>query len=285
MDKKMELSIDFSYFNASLVSVMAILATLWKADDVVLSKAGAKIIYKSIKNTVNEPEKSEVSKVINGIINSYFLPSSGTLKFFFNVFTLTISSLLVTLSVYVAKTNGMSEQVFRITFLTQFFGNGFLVTYLVNFFIFLSYPVLIHKVSMIDVKRALLVLALDGFLKSSLFIVFTAITYLFFAEFYGSFSGSKVLALKAIPETLSLAVTFDNLTSVYLYSTLLSSFPIFIVVFINIMANSPRLSLLIRSVLFWLPFEEKPIRAISIVFSIFTGMSIFFLSMLLSILK
>ena len=280
-----QVTINLSYINASIVSVFIVGATLWKADDVFLSKSGAKIIYKSIKDATNAPENSEISKAINDFIDGYFSPNNGYGRFFLNVLILTLASLLVTLSIYTAKTVGLFDQLLTGGFLYQFFGNGFVVTYLVNFFVFLSYPILIGKISMSNTRTSLAVLLLDMVAKIFLFILLTAITYMFFTDFYGSFGGSKLAAINSIPATLLLASQFNNLTSVYLYSIILSSFPIFIVVLINLMRTSATLSTFIRQTLFWLPFEAKPLRTIALVFSVFVGLFLLILSLLLSLVS
>lgn len=279
-----QITIDLSYINASIASVIVICATFWKADDLILSDSGAKVIYKSIKSTASDPDNSEISKIINEFIDGYFSAGNGYGRFFLNVMLLTLSSLVIMLSLYTAKTVGTFNLLFTRGFLSQFFGNGFVVTYLVNFFVFLSYPLVIRKVTMAHTRKSLYVLFLDIFIKVALFMLLTAVTYMFFADFYGSFSGSKLLALQSIPATLHLAIQFKNLTSVYLYSILLSSFPIFVVALINIMRTSEKLSTFIRQTLFWLPFEAKPIRAVSMVFALFVGLFLLVLVAVLSLI-
>ncbi|MEP1446353.1 MAG: hypothetical protein ABJK37_09615 [Paraglaciecola sp.] len=271
-------------FSVSLASILVVCAVLWKADDVLLSSSGATIIYKSITATVNNPETSEISKVIDNFINGYFLPKKGYTRFFKNVFTLTFASLLIALSLYTAKTVGLFDQLLTTGFLGQFFGNGFVVTYFVNLMVFLSYPVLIEQISMSNARTSIFILILDVLIKILIFLALTALTYIFFADFYGAFGGSKLNALKSIPPTMHLAVQFNNLTSVYLYSIILSSFPIFVVVIINLMRTNPNLSRIIRQILFWLPFEAKPLRAISIVFSLFMGLFLLILSLIFSLI-
>ncbi len=246
--------------------------TLWNADKILLSDSGAKVIFREIKNTTKSPDESGISMYITSFLESYFSLNNGLFNFYYNVFIFTVVSLLVMLSIYTSQTTGLFDQLLSEGFLWQFIANGFVVTYLVNFFVFSYHQVLIEKISLNSASKSMLLLFWDILTKIALFLFLTMITYVLFAEFRGAFSGDIILAINSIPNTLFLAIQFGNLSSVYFYSIVISSFPIFIVAIINIMAANPGFSRNIRSILFWLPFESKPLRAIGSIFAIFIGM-------------
>lgn len=253
---------------------------LWNADKAI-SKAGAENLYKAIRQSADSPSESKVAAAIDGFLTRYFADRLGTVRFFRNVFVLTASSLLILLSIYAYKTPGMTSVLLTKGFLRQFIGNGFVVTFLVNCATFLAYPLLTQRISRSSVLQNCGFVALDIVGKATLFIILTAITYALFALFGSAFGGDVVRAVGAVSVTLSGAIRFNNLTSVYFYSVLISSFPIWVVILIQLMAKYPGLSRLVQLILFWLPFDTKPLRAISVVFAALAGLFAFTISVLL----
>ncbi len=253
---------------------------VWNSDK-VLSKNGAEVIYGYIHGTSENPSKSQISKEIELFLDKYFSINNGMINFSFNVFKLTCLSLFLFLSIYASKTEGLYSILGTSGFLSQFIFNGFVVTYLTNFFIFLTYSVLIDRFINGSLSASLLIVVIDQFIKVMLFLILTAITYMWFADFRGAFGGSRIEALKAIPVTVTMALKFQNLTSVYIYSFLLSSFPLFIVLIIKIIAGNVKINNVLKSILFWLPFENKPLRFVGSLFALFCGIFAGFISIVL----
>lgn len=270
-------------FESGITPAVLVGALFWNADKIFLSSSGAKVIYRAIESTAKSPERSEVSNYIKTFLDAYFSLENGFGIFLKNVLLLTLVSLSLMLSIYTVKTDGLYEQLLDKGFLTQFLGNGLVVTFLVNFFIFSYYPVQLRKTEICSISKSILFLISDIMAKIILFTLLTILTYVFLASFYGSFSGDQFAAIRAVPPTLLQAIKFGNLTSVYLYSVVISSFPIFVVILINMMSSHPGFSKFIRGVLFFLPFESKPIRAVSSIFAIFSGLFTLIASVFLSL--
>lgn len=271
------------FIESSVTPAILVVTAFWQADRLLLSDTGAKILFRAIENTAKFPRNSETAKTLKNFLNSYFSIDNGLFSFYFNVFIFTAVSVLVILAIYTSKTIGLFNQLFAKEFLFQFLFNGFIVTYLCNFLSFAYYQILIEKIAFDNISKSMLVLLLDILAKISLFILLSIISYIFFATFFGAFSGDEKLALKAIPTTLLHAIQFKNLSGVYFYSVAISSFPIYFVIIINIMIANPNASRAIRHVLFWLPFESKPIRAVATIFGIFIGIFALIASTLLAL--
>ncbi|MDJ0780198.1 MAG: hypothetical protein QNJ85_20200 [Gammaproteobacteria bacterium] len=224
----------------------------------------------AMPRSTSEPSNPGISKKIRDHLELYFSPGrSGFLRFTTNVVAFTLCSMLILLTVYVFKTPGMSSVVGSAGFLKQFFGSGFVVTFLVNFFVFLAYPHVIRFMSAGSFARFVLVLAADILSKAILFCVLTAAMYLVFAVKHGAFQGDPDLAIRVIPDTLEYAIKWQSVTAVYLYSVILGSFPVFWVALVTMTATYPGVVKTITGPLSRLPFEPKPLLAISATFAIY----------------
>ena len=121
-------------------------------------------------------------------------------------------------------------------------------------------------------------------LKVTLFVFCMAIMSLLFATFRDLNSGSPVTTLRYIPQTLLGALTFEDDTGVFLL-TAISSFPTFIVSLVGLMNSHPALARIIRVTLFWLNFENRPIRALSVALSIMLAIFSFVVYLAASLLQ
>ncbi len=270
-----------SFIPSIVTSSLFLVLALWKAD-VWISDAGAKRLYGAISRAVSTPQDSEIRNTLESLLDHYFSPDNGWLKFLKNVFILTLTSLIFLLGIYVTKTPSLVEQIFSTGFLSQFFGNGFVVTFFVNCFIFSQYKRLIKSFVSGSVIHNIALIGLDIVLKSIIFIILTLFTYYVFVLAFDSFGGDIRSVPKVAATTILHAVRFQSLTSVYLYSLVLSSFPIFVIVLIKLMLFSTTFAKLVQAFFFWLPFEGKPLRAISVVFSVLAAIFALAFSLLLS---
>jgi hypothetical protein len=112
-------------------------------------------------------------------------------------------------------------------------------------------------------------LFVDVVIKVVVFIVLTAPIYVAYANTKGAFTGSTRIALAKVGPTILLAAKFQNLTAVYLYSLAISSLPLYLAALLRAMADHARFSAAVRSVFFWLPFNDKPVRALATVLGCF----------------
>ena len=257
---------------------------LWNSDKVI-SEDGAKRLYGKIEQTSDNPSESPISAVIESFLNRYFSFNDGPWKFLVNVALLTTVSLLFFLAIYTYRTIGLFDQLFTRGFIRQFLGNGFVVTFIVNAFALFSYRFMVRLLVTGSIAVNLWIVLIDLILKILLFIVATGFTYVVLASVGDAFNGDWLAALHAVPITISQAIRFRNLTSVYMYSLVMSSFPIFVVIMIKILALEPRAAKMFAGLLYWLPFKFKPLRAISTVFAAFCGVLAVLTALLVTLLQ
>ncbi len=70
-----------------------------------------------------------------------------------------------------------------------------------------------------------LVLLIDPPLRVLSFIILHAVIYMVSADWFGSFGGSRLTALRVVAPTLARSALFENISGVYLYATLASAVP------------------------------------------------------------
>ncbi len=248
-----------------------IAATFWKGDNLI-SKVGRKRISAALQSKLDEPMRGNAAEAFD-LMRLYFSNEIAAWRFARNVLVFTSASLAILMIVYVSVVPGLFSQLLddgdaRSRLLRQFFGNGLGVVLVVNYFAFSLYAMRAGNLRQYSPMRTL---AVDVVLKIIAFILCTALTYLLFAYYFDAFAGDTTLALKAVGPTIWEAIFFRNLTSVYLYSVAVSSFPLFLSAAMAALAENPRFAGVVRSVFFWLPFEEKPIRALSVFAGIFVA--------------
>jgi hypothetical protein len=264
----------------ALTPAVLIGVTLWNSDK-ALSEAGAKALYQAIEHTTQNPRNSEVARALESFLDQFFSPRKGWATFLASVLVLTVVSLLIVLAVYTYRMSGLFDQLLTRGFLVQFIGNGLVVTFVVNCVVFSQYRHLLASFAADSTARNLGLVLLDLLAKAVLFIVLTALTYVLLATLGSAFRGDALAALGAVPITVREAVLFRNLTSVYIYSLILSSFPIFVVIVVKLMIASPAFSAFVQRLFFWLPLKDKPLRLATCAFAVFTGLFVLTFSLLL----
>ena len=243
-----------------------LLAMFFGADN-LLGKDASKALSDAIDDVAKSPNDSNAAKSLENFLDDNFSPKNGTGNFLLSIFLLTVFSLLFFLALYTARVTSLFDQLMTKGFLAQFIGNGLVITFMVNYFIFTQYRNLLSIFAKDSIWKNFMWIIADICLKCILFIGLTAIIYVIFAVFAGAFHGSALTALGAVPITIWKALFFENLTSVYIYSMLLSSMPIYLVVIIKLMINSNNFYKFVQRLLFLLPIKEKPIRAAACLFA------------------
>ena len=265
----------------SLLAPAAVVLVFYKADD-VLSKDAAKAIGDAIKEAAATPNDSKWAIALDQFLNDMFPPAGQPGKFFMSVLLFTTLSLLFFLAVYTSKMTGLISQLLTQGFLLQFIGNGLLVTLAINWFAYSQYRNLIASFNAGSMGQNIAWILADLFTKAILFVGLTAVIYLVFTLLFGAFRGDVSDALHSVPITIREAIYFRNLTSVYIYSLLLGSFPIYIAVIMKLLAINPAFARVTQKVLFFFPIAEKPIRAAAILFAVLSGAFCLALSVLIS---
>lgn len=265
----------------AMLAPAAVAFIFFKSDD-VLSKDAAKAIGDAIKQTAAAPDDSKWAVALAQFLDDAFPPKGQPGKFWLNVLLFTALSLIFFLAVYTSRMTGLLDQLLHRGFLMQFLGNGLLVTLAVNAFAYSRYRSLIDAFSRDSMGRNLAWIAADLALKAVLFIVLTALVYVLFALLFGAFRGDVKAALHAVPITIREAIFFRNLTAVYLYAITLASFPLYIAVFLKLLAISPAFARFVQRTLFFFPIAEKPIRAAAMVFAVLSAAFCVVLSLLVA---
>lgn len=243
-----------------------ILAMFFGADS-LLGKDASKALSEAIDDVAKNPSNSKAARSLEIFLDDNFSPKNGVGNFLLSVFLLTVASLLFFLALYTARMTSLFDQLLTKGFLAQFIGNGLIITFAVNCFVFLQYKNLLSVFVRASLLKNILWIFSDICLKLGLFTALTAVIYAMFAIFTDAFHGSVLTALGAVPITIWRAFFFENLTSVYVYSMLLSSVPVYLVVIIKLMIHSEAFYKFVQRLLFLLPVKEKPVRAATVIFS------------------
>ncbi|GGE62747.1 hypothetical protein [Actibacterium pelagium] len=151
-------------------------------------------------------------------------------RFALNTSAFSCLGLLPILLLYIVLTPGFgamllgSGQAFS-RLLRQVLTNGLVVVFCVNYMSFFLYALSASK----HAKGAALsrVLLIDPPARVTLFILLHAVIYVLSADWFGSFGGDRLQALRVVGPTLARSVFFENISGVYLYATLVSALPLY----------------------------------------------------------
>jgi hypothetical protein len=260
-----------AHISRGLGAVAILLTTFWKADE-LLSGDGRKILAARLDSMIEAPSHV-AAKTITDVVRIYFSGRLPARVFALNVLWFTIASMLLVLLVYIPltpkfMTQLMTDPLQRWEMGTEFLFDGLTKTFVANYVGFSVFAIRSERDDF-DPVRSLFV---DVIVKVVVFIAMTAVIYVLYARIHGSFGGSDWLALRSVKPTLLYAVKFQDLTAVYLYSLAISSLPLYITALVQAMADNPRFAAAIRRTFFWLPFHDKPIRALAVVLGCFFGL-------------
>ncbi len=151
-------------------------------------------------------------------------------RFAFNTLAFSCLGLLPILVFYIALTPGFGEMLLSSgpafsRLLRQILTNGLLVVFCVNYMSFFLYALSAAKHG----KGAVLahVLLIDPPARVILFIFLHGLVYFISADWFGSFGGDRLQALRVVGPTLARSAFFENISGVYLYATLVSALPLY----------------------------------------------------------
>ena len=153
------------------------------------------------------------------------------LRFARNTLVASLLGLLPLLVFYIALAPGFSAQLVGGgpalgRFLRQVLTNRLPVAFVVNYVGFFLFA---RAVDRHPGGRGLaLVLLADLPMRVILFIFLHAVIYTVSADWFGSFGGSRLTALRVVAPTLAQSALFQNISGVYLYATLVSALPLYV---------------------------------------------------------
>ncbi len=173
----------------------------------------------------------------------YFALEMPAVQFARNTLIISVLGLVPPLFLYIALTPGFSAHLTAggpalERFVRQVLTNGVPVVFAVNYAGFFLYAWMNARRS--GGQSRVLLLLIDLPLRMALFIVLHSIIYVFSADWFGSFGGSRLTALHVVAPTLARSALFENLSGVYLYATLVSAVPLYVAVLQS--SDGPRLA-------------------------------------------
>lgn len=190
----------------------------------------------------------------------YFALEMPAARFARNTLIVSALGLAPLLFLYIVLTPGFASHLMGGgpalgRFLRQVLTNGLPVVFIVNYagFFLFAWMNARHP----DGRSRALIVLIDLPLRVVLFIVLHAIIYVFSADWFGSFGGSRLTALRVVGPTLARSALFENLSGAYLYATLVSALPLYAHAFAG--TNQARL----------LPDRLGPIVAAGVLFGVF----------------
>jgi hypothetical protein len=152
-------------------------------------------------------------------------------RFARNTLVASLLGLLPPLILYVALMPGFASQLMSggpafARFLRQVLTNGLPVVFAVNYASFLLFAWAVDRHA--GRRGWTLVLLVDLSMRVVVFIVLHAVIYTLSADWFGSFGGSRLKALRVVGPTLAHSALFQNISGVYLYATLISALPLYV---------------------------------------------------------
>lgn len=161
----------------------------------------------------------------------YFSLDMPASRFARNTLIVSLAGIAPLLLLFIVQTPGFASHLAAggpalTRFARQVLTNGLPVVFVINY---VSFFLFAWQIVHCGGRRArLLVLVVDLWLRVFLFIFLHAIIYVISADWFESFGGSRLTALRTVAPTLARSALFENVSGVYLYATLLSALPLYV---------------------------------------------------------
>ena len=197
-------------------------------------------------------------------MHRYFALDMPAVRFARNTLAASLLGLLPLLILYIALTPGFAAQLMGGgpalgRFLRQVLTNGLPVVFVVNYVGFFVFAWVSDRHP--GARGRTLVLLIDLPARVLLFIILHAVIYAVSADWFGSFGGSRLTALRVVGPTLAQSALFQNISGVYLYATLVSALPLYV----EVIERSDRVGKLSHR----LPGRSGPVLAALVLFGLF----------------
>ena len=151
-------------------------------------------------------------------------------RFALNTLVASLLGMLPLLVLYIALTPGFTTQLLGggaplWLLVRQVLINGLPVVFAVNYVGFLLFAWAVDGRP--RSRRMMLLPLIDPPLRVFVFISLHAVIYMVSADWFGSFGGDRLTALRVVAPTLARSALFQNISGVYLYATLASALPLY----------------------------------------------------------
>jgi hypothetical protein len=161
----------------------------------------------------------------------YFTLDMPAARFARNTLVVSLLGLLPPLILYIALTPGFASHLMvggpaLGRFLRQVLTNGLPVVFVVNYVSLFLFAWAVDRHA--GRQGWALVLLVDLPMRVVLFMILHAVIYALSANWFGSFGGSRLSALRVVAPTLAQSALFQNVSGVYLYATLASALPLYV---------------------------------------------------------
>ncbi|OZB20103.1 MAG: hypothetical protein B7X55_01470 [Rhodobacterales bacterium 34-62-10] len=152
-------------------------------------------------------------------------------RFAWNTLVVSLAGLLPLLVLFIAMTPDLAGHLAGggpalSRFVRQVLTNGVPVVFVVNYVAFFLYASTNARGN--HERRPGSVLFLDVAARLVAFIVLHILIYVLSADWFGSFGGSRAMAVRVMAPTLARSAFFENISGVYLYATLVSAIPLYV---------------------------------------------------------
>ena len=161
----------------------------------------------------------------------YFSTDMPGVHFVRNVLLFSLAALVPVLCLYVFLAPGFGSALLGGgpalgRFLRQVATNGLPAVFAINYVSFFLFAVSQQR-SGINRDPSIFLLV-DVGVRVFLFLALHALIYVFSADWFGSFGGSRKTALSVVAPTLARSAHFENISGVYLYATMVSALPLYV---------------------------------------------------------
>lgn len=240
---------------------------LWAADD-MLSKAARERLGAALAGD-RVADRPVLLADIGALLDRTLPWRTAPGTYLLNVLLLSFLAMLAVGILYFARTGGFWLQfeagdAGRRNFLAQLLFDGLLKVYLVNLVGLLPHRAYVARLAQGSAASAVGLLVMDVALREALLLALSALVWAGFVLLFGSFGGDLRLAWGALLPTYAAAGRFQNLTGIYVYAVAATSLPLCVAVLVRLLTASPRGARALRTILFVLPWQDKPVRALSL---------------------
>ncbi|SHF67056.1 hypothetical protein SAMN05444273_10970 [Litoreibacter ascidiaceicola] len=165
------------------------------------------------------------------MLNRYFDTDLPFLRFCWNVLVFSAVSLFPVLLFYVVLSPGLGAMLITneaafVRFARQVLTNGVTVVFAVDYAGFFALALFQRQRG----SKRPHYLFLDVLARALLFVLLHVLIYVLSADLFASFGGDPRVALQVVGPTLERAFLFENMSGVYLYSTLPGAFIVYLTV-------------------------------------------------------
>ncbi|MEM1313318.1 MAG: hypothetical protein AAGI51_02110 [Pseudomonadota bacterium] len=253
------------------VILWALLRLMWNWDDDLLKGAAATL---DAEMRAGRPSRETADAAARQLLEATLGPRLPLRDKARRVFWTTLASSVALLALYfmsipehAAAILRDGEMIRRLSL--QFVLSGLVIVYLSLWIADSVAGLLIPRMARAGPGGAALLIAFDLAAKLIALHAATAATYVGAALLVGSFGGEPALALGAVRPTLALALSFGNLSSVYVYAVLISGYPLFLALLLKLAASGDGVAFLWRRLRPLFGVERTPVRTLAAVLAAF----------------